>query len=132
MPEDLDRPAPTPSDRWTWVYLVLSALALLYVLFAPFSVFVSPEVVQPWYAGVAGITWVGVALFWWRPRFNCLEMFIPMVATVWVVSFTAARPDVIGPWIPAAQGLAVAAILLGIRVRGPRRAGRDVIPPRRS
>lgn len=108
-----------PNARRTWAYLVMSALALFYVLLAPFSVFISPEAVVPWYAGVAALTWVGVLLVARRAVFGCLEVFVPMVATVWTIAFTAARPDVIGLWIPLVQGIGMLAIVVLLRVRGP-------------
>jgi hypothetical protein len=117
----VDQPEATLSDTGARAYLAVSGIALLYVLAAPFSVLISPEAVKPWYAGVAGLTCVAAALAWWRPRPGCFELFVPVVATVWVISFTAARPDVIGPWIPVVQGLAMVAIVLGYRVR--RRSG---------
>lgn len=117
----MEQPESTPSDSWAWAYLAVSGLALLFVLAAPFSVFISPDAVKPWYAAVAGLTCLAAAVVWWRPRPGCFEMFVPFVSTVWIISFTAARPDVIGAWIPVVQGLAVVAIVLGYRVR--RRAG---------
>ena len=114
-------PESTLSDTRARAYLAVGAVALLYVLAAPLSVLISSAAVQPWYAGVAALSCVGAGLFWWRPHFGCLEVFVPLVATVWVIAFTLARPDVIGPWIPAVQVVAMAAIVVGAKVR--RRSG---------
>lgn len=113
----MSEPEATPHAGRAWLEIVVGALALLYVLFAPFSVLLSPDAVQPWYAGVAGLTCLAAALTWWRARPGCLELFVPFVSTIAVIAFTAARPDVIGPWIPVVQGLAVVALVLAYRWR---------------
>jgi hypothetical protein len=106
-----------PGAAVTWAHMILSALALLYVLAAPLSVFLSPDAVVPWYAGVAGLTCVSAVLVATTDRLGCLELFVPMVATISVIAFTAAQPDVIGLWIPIVQGAAVVALVLAYRWR---------------
>lgn len=101
----------------TWMHIIVSALALLYVLAAPFSVFLSPDAVVPWYAGVAGLSCVAAVLVATTDRLGCLELFVPMVATISVTAFVAARPEVLGVWIPVVQAVAVATLVLAYRWR---------------
>lgn len=114
-----------PGEQVTYVYLGLTALALLFVLFAPFSAVLGGGAVVPWYAANTGLTCLAAAVTWWRPRSGCFEMFIPFVATIELVAFTAARPSVIGPWIPVVHALALVALATGWRRRG-RKSRNDV------
>ncbi|GAA1476794.1 hypothetical protein GCM10009623_12400 [Nocardioides aestuarii] len=109
-----------------WGFILLSAAALLLVTLSAYTwVFgVGVWLVALWLD--VALTAVAATLIWVRGGFGCLEQLVPFVATIAVTACTFARPDVVGPWIPAAQAIAVAAVVVGTRVRsGRRETGRN-------
>lgn len=113
--------AATPGDAG-WGFILLSAVALLLVTLSAYTwVFgIGVWIVALWLD--VALTALAAALIWVRGGFGCLEQFVPFVATIAVTACTFARPDVVGPWIPAAQAVAVGAVVVGTRVRSGRRA----------
>jgi hypothetical protein len=118
-------PGSAPSQTG-WGFILLSGAALIAVTLSPYSL-VAGEDVWVWALWLdVALTALAATLVWVRGGFGCLEQFVPLVATVAVVATTAARPDVVGPWIPVCQGVAFLAVVVGTRVRSGRRtAGRN-------